>query len=505
MEVTMKNGDKFGEWAAGQGVSDQHKTLLLNALGKIPPDQADALIDEISSQNLPMKDALPRIMRAALPSAAKVQQAPQFEPAPHEKPVIAKVEEKKKGFPGLSVFSGGGKKPAPASKQGGGKKPGGKMILIGVAVVVILALAFVMVSKLMGGGEVEGNEAYPAMEGYFVQGEPALPTEIVPSAVPDQGLTGLSAEDKSEWAASVLKSTLGDPALNRPVSWSAAFSNFPWLWLVYILGAPVLLFMVYRDRSQAQELSDIKLANRGFWFMFLATVLSEFIAKIFIAQGMNPTSSVFTVLAIGAIGAVIFQWSAVTSGKRDYSVLAVGVFSTGLLIKWWLSANATLAAVAMVLMVVGMFLLLIEIRRNANEAESDTVMVKSLLGTLLMAIVFVAVFGFIFITIDRAVGNMPIPVDIEGQARIATQVALYTKGQMPISLVLGAFAALGAGLVWGAIALRPANSKSTGKMVDGNILGLISLDADMMALFVMILWFLMPWVSLLPTLLRLFI
>lgn len=499
------NEKLLGEWGAAQKVNPQILNVLKESLAKLGDEKADQLIMKFSSQNMTMMQAVAEIKGIAMPAKATVAKE---QPQGGDPKTVVKDSGQPEGQSKASPDKGGKKpgfslpfgkaKPAPSQqlKAGSKKKPGKQMLIVGAVLVIVILAAVLVVPKFLNGSN--SNDPYtPAPE----------QTEVVPGGgeggqtVPDQGLTNMGAEDKKAWAGSVVDSVVTEDFLNKPASIADFLQNFPWNWVLYLLGVPMMLFMVYRERSSAREFSDIKLATAGIVVMLLAVLVAGPIAKTAAESGWPEMGVVYVVLTVGFLLNLAFQGGAVITGMKDYSVLAMGIYSSGLLLRWWFPADKTLSMLGMLLMVVGMVIQLVEIRRGGAAT-------RSLIGTVLMTVFFAAAFVGVFVLIQDKIAGFVIPADAAEQAKAAVWVAFLTKSQITLSVLGGLGIAMVVGMIYGALFLQPKAPKNGGGRVgDGavDLRNLNFLESDSQGLFVQILFFALPWIWILPQIAKLFL
>ncbi|KKT29281.1 MAG: hypothetical protein UW16_C0031G0003 [Microgenomates group bacterium GW2011_GWC1_44_10] len=335
---------------------------------------------------------------------------------------------------------GGGK--AKASPQIGGGKKGSKGTGVIVVVVLILAALIGVVYFLnrsgiisipfLGGGRSESSSA-----------QPPVPT--------DQQLTEMSPEEKAAWANSNLDSSITESFLNKPTSWGDFFGNWnSYLnWLLYFAAVPLVALSIFRERTQAAA------------------------------------------LVVGFLINAFMQYSAYDSGNHDFSVIAAGLYLFGLLMKWWFPTEVLLSTIGIVLMLVGLVVQVLEIKRHKNR--DSAALRKSVIAAVLMLLVFSAVYVWMFKLLAAQIATFVIPADVVAQAGAALKLNVLVKGQIATSAIVGLATAYLFGVVYGMIFLPTRGRDGT---VD--IRNALILDSDATTLFVMFLFLFLPWIWVLP-------
>ncbi len=345
-----------------------------------------------------------------------------------------------------------------------------KWVLI-IVVLLILVFGFFSIRSGSLGDMFSGSEA------------PQAPV------VPDEALTNMTPEEKEEWANSQLNNSITDTFLTKPEPFMAIFQDFgKYLnWLLYVAAVPLLFLQVFRERTQTREFSDIKVSAWGVGAMFIAVIVAVPLGTLVQNAGLAQAQFfVFIVLGIGFLINMVLQWSAYQSGEKDYSVFAMGLYVSGIFIKWWFPNDAILATFGSGLLLAGMAVLLIEI--NRNEA-----MKKSIIGAGLTLLFFVVSYVGMFILLQSYISGMVIPLDSAEQASVAARIAFFTRGQIFLSAVVGIAIAVSFGFIYGMFFLSPRGSDGTVDIKNARVL-----DPDTQSLFVMFLFLFLPWIWLLP-------
>ena len=493
------NTELLIEWASSMKIPDQILRVITVELNKAPEAKANEAIAAI--QGKPLGEALPLIRKAVTSSVSVPQGKPvESEPVERESPEPERrVVGGHSKFPGMdpvklsSKATRGFKLPKLGSASPKGKQGSKKTVVLAVAAaVLLLVFAFVLVPKVMSGGTPPLVFGTPTPGATVVS--PSAPEGVVPASSQT-----LSADAKKEWALSVVDSSITSDFLDKPKSFAGFLEEFPWNWVLYFLGVPLMLFMVYQERSSAREFSDIKLATGGIMAMLLAVLLAAPIAKWAAESGQATEQFVlYVVLAVGFLLNIAFQGGAAITGLKDLSVVAMGVYASGLLLRWWFPTDGILSMIGMILMVLGMVIQLIEINRGGAMA-------RSLLGTTLMTVFFAAAFVGVFVLIQDKIAGFVIPLDPAGQAKAAFWLAFLTKSQIFLSVFGGLGIAFVVGMIYGSVFLQPKAKGIGGRVGDGavDLRNLNFLEADSQGLFIQILFFSLPWIWILPQLAKL--
>jgi len=379
---------------------------------------------------------------------------------------------------------GGGK--AKASPQIGGGKKGSKGTGVIVVVVLILAALIGVVYFLnrsgiisipfLGGGRSESSSA-----------QPPVPT--------DQQLTEMSPEEKAAWANSNLDSSITESFLNKPTSWGDFFGNWnSYLnWLLYFAAVPLVALSIFRERTQAAEYSDIRHFMVGIVTSVLLICLASSIGGWAFKAGWttSPLILMYVALVVGFLINAFMQYSAYDSGNHDFSVIAAGLYLFGLLMKWWFPTEVLLSTIGIVLMLVGLVVQVLEIKRHKNR--DSAALRKSVIAAVLMLLVFSAVYVWMFKLLAAQIATFVIPADVVAQAGAALKLNVLVKGQIATSAIVGLATAYLFGVVYGMIFLPTRGRDGT---VD--IRNALILDSDATTLFVMFLFLFLPWIWVLP-------
>ncbi len=283
------------------------------------------------------------------------------------------------------------------SKIGFGKKPGGsaaatatpaaatpaaagpaknKKTMIFIIAGSVIAVVLLVAAYMMFGGSSSGQAyANPNAESVFGDGTSPnnngtvqIPTSTVQN--PDGTVqTPATGTDKEWFIPKNLGASTEEPFLNKPETFIGFFTNFPWRWFLWAFLLIPLLSLLAQDRMAASEKTDLKTVNIGLTVLvvsiFLAQPISMMIqwgaTQVGIVAVVEPW--VVTLLGIGIN--ISLQYAATTSGKLDYSALAVaGLFVTGALLVWWGPKVVFQVVVGIGMMIGGMALEAIEMSRT---------------------------------------------------------------------------------------------------------------------------------------------
>lgn len=333
-----------------------------------------------------------------------------------------------------------------------------------------------------------GNRVSDIMNG-IGDGKPSVPV------VPDEGLTAMTPEEKENWANSRLSSSVTETFLTKPTSFVDFFTNWnSYLnWLLYIAAVLLVSYSIFRERTQSAEFSDIRQYIIGISSALIFITFSNLIGNWAFNAGWTTSPFVFqyVALVVGFLINIFMQYSAYDSGNKDASVLAAGVYIFGLLLKWWFPLDALLSTVGFGLMLVGLVIQYLEIGRHADR-DSGAI-TKSLVASILMLVVFSAVYIWMYSLLESQIASFVIPADVTAQAGAALKLNLLVKGQIATSALVALLLAYVFGLVYGSIFLATKGRDGT---VD--IRNALVLDADASTLFVMFLFLFLPWIWVLP-------
>lgn len=308
------------------------------------------------------------------------------------------------------------------------------------------------------------------------RGNPRTPSA---ETVPDQSLTEMSPEQKEAQANQLLGLQTTESTVKKPSSWTDFWTNFPWSYIFYFMGVPLMLLMTYRDRSQAREFSDVILAIIGVSVMTVAVLVSSFWPVGFDVGWTTGN----VLLLLGFAIHITLQFGAFMTGHKDYTVLAMGSFVAGLLLRWWYIDNPLFNTIGLVFMIIGIIVQILEIKRNGKVGRSIT-------GSVLAVLVFIGGYVLFFYLIQGQISLL----GIQG-LKEATLFVFWTKSQDFMSIVVGLIFAVVFGVIYGFVFL-PTQGRDTGFDVQN----LKILDADSQALGIMILYLLFPQISILKAL-----
>lgn len=380
-------------------------------------------------------------------------------------------------FRSSAGFSGSGGKSL--RRRGGGKKGTVSNGVIIFAVIILLVLAgIVLAPSLIGGGSA--NQA--------------APTQSITNAPPSQ---------KEAFAQGQVDSAIPSDFMRPPTSVADFFANFPWNWLLYLFCGVIILSLVISERQESREFMDVTSAVVGnvqfFVVVCLVTILANAIA------GMGWATAAFAtnfILGMSLLINIILQVFASITGYRDYSNLSTGVFISGMLFMWrWYPADKVYWMIGIALMLLGIAIEIFEIKRSRSAT-------KSIIGSMLMLVTFVAGFLFVYALIQSSISGTPFTADAAQLAKASSWVVFLGHAHVLLSVLLGLGVAALVGRVYGAIWLRPEQmSHSGGGQVEGSISTVNDnfLTFDSIGLFVMILVLFLPWLGLLPHVAMLFL
>ena len=199
----------------------------------------------------------------------------------------------------------------------------------------------------------------------------------------------------------------------------------------------------------------------------------------------------YVALVVGFLINAFMQYSAYDSGNHDFSVIAAGLYLFGLLMKWWFPTEVLLSTIGIVLMLVGLVVQVLEIKRHKNR--DSAALRKSVIAAVLMLLVFSAVYVWMFKLLAAQIATFVIPADVVAQAGAALKLNVLVKGQIATSAIVGLATAYLFGVVYGMIFLPTRGRDGT---VD--IRNALILDSDATTLFVMFLFLFLPWIWVLP-------
>lgn len=398
-------------------------------------------------------------------------------------PQKQEVPAKKTGWGPLSVFrkpaSGvpaNGSRPngiGPLLRPGAKKKNNLPLIIGGVVILILLVVGGLYLFGGFGSGESGPSD-------WESQSQP-VETITVPPA------------EREAWAASQSAFLLDNSFNKKPENAVDFFQNIPWNWLLQFMGVWILFTLIARERTMAREFSDIKLSLYGVIGMLLAIIVAPMLNDWAIKAGILTGGEFITylILIVGFLIGMVFQWGAYTTGDKDASVIAFGIFAWGLLLKWWFPGHALLPVIGNISEILGIVVLIFEIKREGSVAAS-------IIGTVLMILVFS--FGFVAINtlIDTYIASIGISADPTVSAGTALKILILSKSEMFVSVAIGMAIAYLIGILYGAVFLKPKRQNRGIVNQEGPLAGLTFLDSDSQIMFVMILWVALPWIWLLP-------
>ncbi len=303
-----------------------------------------------------------------------------------------------KPFPGLGGLFGSKKKPpmgvGPRKPGVKGKSSNKKMIFIGAVVIFVLLAAVVGYFALSSGG--------PEAQGYNPAG---LNTSADPQATEAPRFDENGKE--IEWFV-VQEEELDttEPFLTKPATFTDFIKKVPWRWLLWIIFFVPMFSLLAKDRFSSGERTDIGTVIMGLSILFITLILTEplgiMVTWISHQIGSPIDAPAVWINLVGILVNLGVQWSATTSGKRDYSAFAIaGLFATGALLIWW---NPTV----LITIIIGAIFMLGGILLQAHEMNRSKQGGRAVFVALIMLVVF-AVTMAVWQLFCGGIANFPQP------------------------------------------------------------------------------------------------